>query len=145
MGILLISFIGILLSLIFITLSVIHIYWGLGGKSGFDAAIPTNERNEKLLSPKMTACFTVAFGLLLFALIISVKSGLINISLPRSVADYGVWIIAAIFLLRSIGDFRYIGFFKKVRSTSFGKSDSRYYSPLCLIISILSIALAIYG
>ena len=143
MGIVLTSLIGILLSLVFIALSVIHIYWGLGGKWGFDAAIPTNERNEKMLSPKMTACFTVAFGLLFFALIISVKSGLININMPAWLMNYGVWIIAAIFLLRAIGDFRYIGFFKKIRHTVFGKSDSRYYSPLCLIISILSLLLAI--
>ena len=137
--------IGLLLSLVFITLAVIHFYWGLGGKSGVDASVPTNERNEKLMSPKMPESLIVAFGLLFFAFVISVKSTLINTRLPGWLMDYGTWIIAAIFLLRALGDFRYVGFFKKVRSTKFGKSDSMYYSPLCLIIGILSMVLAIYG
>jgi hypothetical protein len=124
---------------------VIHIYWGLGGKWGFDAAIPTNEKNEKLLRPGMPACFTVAFGLLFFALIIAVKSGIININMPPWLVDYGTWVIAAVFLLRAVGDFRYIGFLKKIRSTGFAKSDSNFFSPLCLLISLFSIALAIYG
>ena len=144
-GKVLLPIIGLLLSLVFTALAVIHIYWGLGGKSGIDASIPTNERNEKLMSPKMPECFLVAFGLLFFALVISVKSTLIYIRLPGWLMDYGTWIIAAIFLLRALGDFRYVGFFKKVRSSRFGKSDSRYYSPLCLMISILSMVLAIYG
>ena len=51
----------------------------------------------------------------------------------------GLWIIAGIFILRAIGDFRYVGFFKSVKQSAFARADSRYYSPLCLLIGVLGI------
>jgi formate dehydrogenase maturation protein FdhE len=35
-------------------------------------------------------------------------------------------------------------FFKKITKTRFAQNDSRFYSPLCLVISILTIILALY-
>ena len=34
-----------------------------------------------------------------------------------------------------MGDFRTVGFFKKVRATRFAQLDSRIYSPLCAVLS----------
>ena len=33
------------------------------------------------------------------------------------------------------GNFRLVGFFKKVRGTRFATLDTRYYSPLCLFLA----------
>ena len=41
------TLIGLLLFFIFSFLSVIHFYWGLGGKWGANAAIPTREKTKK--------------------------------------------------------------------------------------------------
>ncbi len=49
------------------------------------------------------------------------------------------WLIASIFIIRAIGEFNYVGFFKKIKYTQFGRNDTKYYSPLCLIIGILTI------
>ena len=57
---------------------------------------------------------------------------------PNSCAKtliYGNFAIGIVFLIRAIGDFKYVGFFKKVKGSLFAENDSRYYSPLCLVVS----------
>jgi len=51
------------------------------------------------------------------------------------------WAIPAIFLLRALGDFRYVGFFKKVKTTPFAKADTKFFSPLCLMLGLFGIAI----
>jgi len=61
--------------------------------------------------------------------------------LPNWLSHYGLWAITTIFLIRAIGEFKYIGFFKKIKTTTFGQMDTKFYSPLCLIISFLGVIL----
>lgn len=134
--------IAIILFLIFLFISSIHFYWAFGGKWGSDAVLPTkDDSNTKILNPAILPSFIVAVGLLSFGLFILVMSGLISIDIPQWLFKYGLWIIASIFILRAIGDFNYVGFFKKIKHTKFGKSDTKYYSPLCLTIGIFTIIL----
>ena len=137
------TLIGLLLFFTFSFLSVIHFYWGLGGKWGANAAIPTKANKEKVMNPKLFECFVVAFGLLGFGLFILVKTKILSFYLPNWLMKYGLWILSAIFILRAIGEFKYVGFFKKNRSTQFGQLDTKYYSPLCLAIGLLVMALAL--
>ena len=53
--------------------------------------------------------------------------------------QYTGWIISILFFIRAIGDFKYVGFFKKVKQTTFGEMDTTYFSPLCLVISMVGI------
>jgi hypothetical protein len=126
---------------VFLFLSGIHFYWGLGGKWSANAAIPTKENNEKVINPKMLECFVVAFGLLGFAVFILVKSKLLSLSLPVWILNYGLRAISILFILRAIGEFKYVGFFKKIKFTTFAQLDTKYYSPLCLAIGLLAIAI----
>jgi hypothetical protein len=135
--------IGFVLFIILLSLSGIHIYWGFGGKWGSVAAIPTKENNAPIIKPGFFDCLFVALGLLCFGLFILIKTGIIIFGLPGWLSDYGLWAISAIFLLRAIGEFNYVGFFKKVKSTRFGVMDTRYYSPLCLLLAILGIILGL--
>jgi hypothetical protein len=48
-----------------------------------------------------------------------------------------------LFILRAIGDFKYLGFFKKIKNTKFGQNDTKYFAPLCLIIGILTLLVAV--
>jgi hypothetical protein len=130
-------------SSVFIVLSGIHFNWVFGGKFGFEYSIPTNLKGEKVLHPKAFDSAIVALGLLMFAVFFLVKRGLIDIPVQSIINKYGAWVIAAIFLLRAIGDFRYVGFFHKVKGTQFSKMDLNYFSPLCLIISLIAFYLAI--
>jgi len=45
--------------------------------------------------------------------------------------------LALIFAFRALGDFRYVGFFKRVRGNLFAQRDTWFYSPLCLLLAIL--------
>lgn len=56
--------------------------------------------------------------------------------LPASLVGPAAWILAAVMLLRSIGDFRYVGFFKRERAGRFAELDTRFYSPLCLLLAL---------
>ncbi len=123
-----------ILSVIFVSLALFHIYWGFGGKSGSAATIPTKENNKPVINPGPIACFVVGIALLSFAVLVLIKAGIILFDLPDWLLNYGLGVIAAIFLLRAIGEFKYVGFFKKVKTTRFGEMDSKYYSPLCLVV-----------
>ncbi|WP_396600981.1 DUF3995 domain-containing protein [Algibacter sp. R77976] len=133
------TILSIFLLTIFTGLGLIHFYWLFGGKWGLEKVIPTKEnQTSRLLIPKF-ATLIVALVLLLFALIYLVKSGLINVQIPNLVTKYGYWIIPSIFILRAIGDFKYVGFFKKLKNTEFAKTDSKWFAPLCLTIGIFGI------
>ncbi|MBK8888179.1 MAG: DUF3995 domain-containing protein [Saprospiraceae bacterium] len=128
--------------LIFLFISSIHFYWAFGGNWGSDGVLPTkDDNNTKVLNQSILPTLIVALGLLGFGLLILVMSGLITFDSPQWLSKYGLWIIASIFTLRAIGDFKYVGFFKKIKLTKFGKNDTKYYSPLCLTIGILTLIL----
>ena len=135
------TFTGFILFTIFLILSLIHFYWALGGTRGTVAAVPTNHDNKKVISPGPLECFAVALILLAFATFSLIKIKVVLFHLPGWLFNYGFWIIAALFFLRAIGDFKYVGVFKKVNTTKFGKMDTKYYSPLCLLIAVLGIIL----
>ncbi len=132
---------AILLFVIFLLLSLLHFSWGFGGSWGFEDAIPKNEEGKKMLNPKKKDSIVVGLGLLIFGVFYLIKVDVIEFRLPQVIITIAGWIIPSIFLLRAIGDFRYIGFTKKIRSTTFAKKDSRLYSPLCLGISIIGFIL----
>ncbi len=134
---------SIILSLILLTLSLIHFNWVIGGTYGFDISLPTKISGERILNPKKIDSAIVALGLLSFSLFYFFNSQLISYSLPEWITTYASWIIPIIFIIRAIGDFKYVGFFKSVKSTKFGKVDTRFFSPLCLSIGLMGIFIAV--
>jgi hypothetical protein len=111
----------------------------MGGKFGFAQSLPTNENGERVLNPKKLDSAIVGIGLTTFGIFYVLKARLIDCNLPEWIILYAGWIIPIIFLLRSVGEFKYIGFFKSVKKTEFGKLDTKLFSPLCLIIGIFGI------
>lgn len=126
---------------ILLAISVLHFFWAFGGRWGAEAVIPTNKEGQRMLnssgnSPSVFTTLVVAFGLLTMALLHLEKVQMVNLLIPTWVNTYGLKIIAGIFLIRAVGDFHYVGFFKKVKRTKFADLDTKFYSPLCLILSI---------
>ena len=130
---------AIILSSIFFILALIHFNWVIGDSFGFEASLPTKTTGECVLNPKKIDSAIVGLGLAAFGFFYLIKTGLITISIPSWVLTYGSWIIPAIFLLRAIGDFRYIGFFKRIKATDFANLDTKFFSPLCLLIAVLGV------
>jgi len=127
---------GFLNGSILIILSTIHFYWALGGKSGMEKTLPTNLEGKKMLNPTKIDSMMVGIFLLLFALLFFIKIVILQISLPHLINRFGIGVISIIFLLRAMGDFRYVGFTKKIRTSDFASLDTKLYSPLCLFIGI---------
>ena len=134
-----------ILFLIFMALSSLHFYWGFGGKWGSRAVVPTKENGIPVFVPRTISTFVVAVGLLCFGLFYLINYGFIEMSFPIWLDKTGFWIIASIFILRAIGDFNYVGFFKKHKSSKFATNDTKYYSPLCSLIGILTLVLEFYN
>lgn len=128
-------------TIIFLFLSLLHIYWAMGGKWAAKGVFPQNPDNEQSMNfmPGAVITLVVAAGLFVFALITLGNIGLFGSWLPPHYFTIGLWIIAGIFLLRTIGDFKYVGFSKKVKGTFFAQKDSKIYSPLTLGITVVSL------
>jgi glucan phosphoethanolaminetransferase (alkaline phosphatase superfamily) len=130
-------FIAFVLIIIFLLIAAVHFYWAFGGKKWANAALPTTgEGNELLFKPRFFETAAVAVVFVGFAYIIACSVNLLNHS--SFLIRYGSWFIPVVFLLRAVGEFRYVGFFKKITDTPFGQMDTKYYSPLCLGVAILS-------
>ncbi|WP_420577387.1 DUF3995 domain-containing protein [Ekhidna sp.] len=132
---------ALLLAIIFFMLSGIHFSWALGGTWGFETALPTTEDGKRVLNPKKIDSAIVGAGLLFFGMFYLIKTDHISLGLPEWVLVVAGWLIPSIFLLRAIGDFKYVGFFKKVSTTDFAKNDSRFFSPLCAGIALVGFIL----
>ncbi len=130
---------SVILFLIFAVLGGFHFYWLLGGKWGLEMVIPSKGNKASTVSIPKFATLIVGLVLVLFGQIYLVKSGLIAVSVPNWVTNYGYWFIPSIFVLRAIGEFKYVGFFKKIKNTEFAKADSKIFSPLCITIGIIGI------
>lgn len=129
-------------TLIFVFLSGLHFYWLFGGRRGFLTALPTSTNRKPAFMPGLISTLVVAIGLLFFAAIVFAQLGIFIFITPKYV-DYLTLAIAFIFFLRSIGDFKYIGLFKRLKGTPFAKNDTRIYIPLCLYLAISCLLIVI--
>ncbi len=136
---------SVILFLIFISLGGIHFYWLFGGVWALKKVIPTRENEENSLAIPKIATLIVGLVLVSFGLVYLLKSRLIEFQVPNWFINYGYWFIPSIFILRAIGDFNYVGFFKKINHTTFAKADSKVFIPLCLVIGIMGILIQLMG
>jgi Protein of unknown function (DUF3995) len=121
---------------ILVILGIVHLYWAVGGEWGKGAAIPEHE-GKPVWRPSMLGTGLVALGLFMMAALLLMQIGWLGVFTGANSVRMGLWLMAAIFLVRAIGDFRYVGFFKRVRGTRFARLDTLAYSPLCLILALL--------
>jgi hypothetical protein len=116
---------------IFGILGLLHFYWALRDASGSSSAIP-EINGAPAFRPSKAATATV--GLVLFG-----TAAIVLLQVKVLLAG-----AAAVLFLRAIGDFRLVGFFKRVRETRFARLDTLFYSPLCLALGA-ALALQVAG
>jgi hypothetical protein len=129
---------GAVAALVFAILAVVHVYWAFGGHRGRAAAVPTVGQ-QALFSPSSAATLVVAVLLAASAVIVI---GAAREWDPRLLFEIGCAGIAAVLLARAIGDRRYVGLLKHVRDTDFARRDTWLYSPLCLVLAMVTAAVA---
>ncbi len=129
------------LGILFAFLSVLHVYWAFGGKWGGQVTIPLTEEGKPLFQAGPAACLIVALALGAAGVLVAFPSDLIRAGVPAGVIQAGHWLLFAVFLLRSIGDFRYGGLFRRVRHTPFARYDRMLFTPLCLVVACMLLVL----
>lgn len=122
--------------LVFLVLSGIHFYWLLGGRWALNGAVPTDSNGRYLFRPGMFATFVVGTGLLAFGLLNLFFARWIPLEIKPTYLRYAIIGVSIIFLIRAIGDFKYIGLTKKYRNTPFAQKDSWFYTPLCMLLAL---------
>ncbi len=130
-------------STLFLAISGLHFYWALaslfGKKTNSPSAVLPEIAGKSAIMPSAFITFIVALGLLFFAIISGFD--LVQNQLSQQFGLIFIWgnlVISILFLIRAIGDFKYVGFTKKIKGTKFAKYDNQYYSPLCLLISVVA-------
>lgn len=129
------------LTTVFFVLGILHLSWALGNSWGFASSLPTKETGERVLNPKRIDSAIVGLVLIAFGLFYGIKTNYVHLQLPNWIIRFANWFIPALFLLRAIGDFNYIGVFRKVKKTAFEKLDRTFFTPLCILISALGFLL----
>jgi hypothetical protein len=119
-------------------IALVHVYWAFGGSLGKRAAIP-EQGGVPLLRPSAPGTLAIAAALLAGAGAVASRAGWLWPNLYPGAIAFAVVALALIFAVRAIGDFRYVGFFKRIRGSRFARMDSLCYSPLCAALA-LSIA-----
>lgn len=133
--------IPLFLTTVFFVLGILHLSWALGNSWGFASSLPTKETGERVLNPKRIDSAIVGLALLAFGLFYGIKTDYLTFQLPNWISSFANWFIPSLFLFRAIGDFNYIGLFRKVKKTTFEKLDRTFFTPLCILISTLGFSL----
>ena len=129
------AMIGVALGAVFGLLAALHVFWAFGGAWGSGAAIAEIDGRPRFV-PSRGATLAVAAALAGAGVVVLARADLILASVSPWISQCAAAVLAAVFVLRSIGDFRLMGFFKSVRGTRFAVRDTWVYSPLCLLIGL---------
>lgn len=113
-------------------ISLLHFYWAVGGKWGLDKSVPHKIDGTPLFVPNSFQCFIVGVGL--FAVMSFLYLWRLEVYFSEQFFKFGLIALGGIFTIRAIGDFNYVGFFKKIKNTEFGQLDAKFFSPLCLLL-----------
>ncbi len=118
----------------FVAIAAWHADMALRPGRRLASAVPSLE-GRPLFVPSRGATLTVAAVLLLFALLVAATGGLVAARLPQAALAGLSYGLALGLVARAVGEFRYVGFFKRVRGTRFARLDTLVYSPLCLLLA----------
>lgn len=122
-----------LLTVSFCLIAVLHFYWSLGGKWLKHKTIPTKEPGLPLFQAGFFPCLVVGIAFLIFIFIVHADRFSISVHIQRLLLGF----ILIAFMLRIIGDFRYVGLSKRIKNSVFAYMDNHYYIPVCVFISLL--------
>jgi hypothetical protein len=133
--------VALALAAAFALLSALHVVWAFGGKIASGSVIPVIN-GAPVFRPSVGTTLAVAGLLAAAALVVLVRAGILLPSFPPRLATFATVVLGAILVLRAIGDFRLVGFFKSLRGTAFARWDNWLYSPLSLALGLAALWLA---
>ena len=132
---------------IFALLGLVHVYWALGGRLGLHAALPQlpvppgwQKHGEphmmNAFDPRRGTTLAVAALLIAVGLAVGLRAGLFTEPVRHVALQAVLAGVALVMFARAIGDFRLVGFFKRVKGSAFARMDTWVYSPLCVALGL---------
>jgi hypothetical protein len=131
------------IALCLFTLATVHFYWALCCMEGRPLLVPEID-GKPVYTPRNTDCLDVGSALMLACVIVAVRGELLHSPMPAAWTDTSTFAIGAVLVARAIGDFRYVGFFKRVRDTPFAEWDTRLFSPVSLLLGVATLWVAFH-
>lgn len=122
-------------AIMLIMISFIHVYWAFGGRWGSSAALPQKVGGGVVFKPRMPETLAVACLILIVSFILMAQSESLPFFKANPFTEWSCIICAFVFFIRAVGDFKYLGFFKKIKHSTFSEYDTWIYSPLCLYLA----------
>jgi hypothetical protein len=123
-------------------LGLTHVYWALGGRAGKSAAVP-EINGRRAFVPSAWGTGLVAGALFFGASVVAVAGGLVGVGAFRGLFRILAFGLSVTFLARAVGDFRLVGFFKRVGGTQFARLDTTVFAPLCLVLGLAVLYVAL--
>lgn len=121
--------------LAFLAIALWHVYMASAPDAARLWAVPSRD-GTPLFRPSRVATLAVAAMLLLFAALVGSCAGLWRLGIPHRVLVIFSYALALGLVGRAVGDFRYVGFFKRIRGSQFARLDSLIFSPVCLLLAL---------
>lgn len=129
------TLLAILTSAVLVAIAAVHVYWAAGGKRWIDLVIP-QENGARAFTPPPWMTLGVAFCVFAAALVVLGSRGWgPAATLPFALRRGAVGLLAVVFALRGVGDFRRVGLFRKVKGTPFAHWDAQLFTPLCIVLA----------
>jgi hypothetical protein len=120
-----------------------HLHWALGGRLGYSVSLPQRADGTPVMAHRLSwwrpAAAAVALALLVLAILLLADSGRIALPLPGGLVRAALIGAGLAFVARALVPNRYVGFFKTLRGTRWARFDTRFYSPLFLLLGLLLI------
>src|SRR5206468_13015007 len=101
---------------VFVVLELWHIYMAMRPTGGASGAVPTVE-GKPLFVPSRVSTIGVAAILFLFAVLVTATGDLLQLPVPAVALRWLSFGLAVGLLARAVGEFKYVGFFKRVRGS----------------------------
>jgi len=126
---------AIAVCVVFVALALWHFRMAAAPGRGMGGVVPSVE-GKPLFVPSIQATVGVGIALLSFAALVAATAGLLPVPLPRVALVWLSYGLALGLLGRAVGEFKYVGFFKRVRGSRFARLDTLIYSPMCLLMAV---------
>lgn len=139
---------------VFAALALLHLCWAFGGQWGADAALPRVPASKKqaqgqspaqavevqpmvrAFNPGPGATLVVAAALAGVTALVVAQAGLLGPAVRHPAVHWALYGVATAMLVRAVGDFRLVGFFKRISGTRFARLDTWLFSPLCVALGL---------
>src|SRR3954469_17936388 len=122
-------------SSVFVALALWHFYMAAMPGSRQSGAVPSVD-GKPLFVPSVMATVAVGVVLLLCAALVAGTANLLSLGIPAFLLRWLCYALALGLFARAVGEFKYLGFFKRVQGSRFARMDTLVYSPLCVALGV---------